>query len=72
MRIKTKEKARYKDGDELICSGFLFLPKKISNEWRWLERASWRQQAISVSALDPDVLTDMEFLDWVCIEWVDD
>lgn len=28
-------------GDKRYCAGFLLLPMRISDEWRWLERAAW-------------------------------
>ena len=39
MRWKTAE-----NFDRRIKTGFLILPKKLDNEWRWLERASWEQE----------------------------
>lgn len=43
MRYKYKTAAI---GDERIVEGFLWLPKCISNEWRWLEFAKWREKTI--------------------------
>lgn len=30
-------------GDTRIKHGFLFLPKHMNGEWRWLEFATWEQ-----------------------------
>jgi hypothetical protein len=35
--------AKYKDGERRITHVFLFFPKKIDNEWRWLEYACIKQ-----------------------------
>lgn len=37
--------------------GFLFLPKVIGHEWRWLEWAHWKQMYIGG-------------LGWCSIEWI--
>lgn len=29
--------------DNRIREGFLWIPKRLDGEWRWLERAAWRQ-----------------------------
>ena len=33
-----------KPGSERVRSGFLWWPRVIRNEWRWLERARWREK----------------------------
>lgn len=33
-----------KDGDFRWRRGFLWLPLRVGEEWRWLERAVWREQ----------------------------
>lgn len=33
-------------GDSRIVTKFLFFPKKINREWRWLERASILQRCV--------------------------
>lgn len=50
-----------------IKSGFLFFPKKINNEWRWLERAKW-QQIYHRDSSDP-CLTRTNY--WYNSEWID-
>ena len=39
--MKWKRKAGY--GDVRIVSGFLWLPRKIRDETRWFEHATWKQ-----------------------------
>lgn len=41
MRWWVKKSPR--EGEIRIKTGFLFLPKKIKNQWRWLEFAEWEQ-----------------------------
>ena len=40
MRWKTKSEPQWHDSR--IKEHFLFFPKKIENEWRWLERAKYK------------------------------
>lgn len=34
-----------KDGEERVVTKFLWLPKNLNQEMRWLEKAKWRQRA---------------------------
>lgn len=43
MRWKRKEIVYPRDGDKRIISKFLFIPKELNNEFRWLERARIEQ-----------------------------
>ena len=58
MRWKTK---LYSPGDERIVTKFLFLPKRIGEDTRWLEWAKIRQEVI----VGMGYLTtrDVEFID---------
>ena len=31
-------------GEERARSGFLFFPKEVFGEWRWLEFAKWKER----------------------------
>lgn len=45
--MKWKSKLQHNEpkiGDERICRQFLLLPKKINNQTRWLERATWLER----------------------------
>jgi len=35
-------------GEERIITKFLLFPKKLHNEWRWLEKASIRQRVMKL------------------------
>lgn len=56
MRWKSKE---YKGDDREwyrdYCR-YLFFPKKINGQWRWLERALWREKRVAKG--------------WVKYEWL--
>jgi len=59
---------RYKVGNERIIDKFLWFPKVINNELRWLERARVVQQVINV-----DVGGSMKYgknkAEWVDVLW---
>lgn len=46
MRYKHKTSQKWALGAKRTRSGFLFFPKTIENETRWLERAVWEQLAV--------------------------
>lgn len=50
-------------GDTKIITKFLFLPKKLNYEWRWLEKAKIRQMFLFNS--------DLRDFKWKDMEWVD-
>jgi hypothetical protein len=45
------------DGDRRVRKGFLWLPKTIENQRRWLERAKW--------------VEEYDMVHWVPVCWVD-
>jgi hypothetical protein len=45
-------------GDKRIKKGFLFFPKVINNETRWLEFAEWEQKYVVDNA-------------WISTKWID-
>ena len=55
---------RYEDGEVRERSAFLWWPKEIAGESRWLERARWTEQYL-VKMCPPGV-------DWEPISWVTD
>ena len=70
MRYKLKEPKRklgYSVGDTRIRRSFLFFPKLIEREWRWLETATWIEIAYEASVLfvSPQVKT----LKWTGVCW---
>lgn len=40
IKFKTEEKA----GTVKAVTAFLFFPKEIGGEWRWLEHATWEEK----------------------------
>ena len=48
MRLKVN-KLKDRLGEERVISLFLFFPKKLQDEWRWMERAYIKQ---SVQKMD--------------------
>lgn len=58
--MRWKAPQRY---DERITRRFLFLPRCIYHEWRWLEFAIIRQEYVH--------LGDLTY-DWVDMEWVNE
>lgn len=46
-------------GETRIREGFLFLPMHIYGDWRWLERATWKEQ----------VNDDFH---WIPVEWINE
>ena len=43
MKWKAITRQKYDEGYERIKTRFLFFPKRVNDEWRWLEKASWMQ-----------------------------
>ena len=64
MKWKTK---LYASGDERVVTKFLFLPKRIGEDVRWLERVKIRQQ--SYKGLGDWGLPQLE---WEDLEFVDE
>ena len=62
MRLVDK-RSRPEGGDSRTKKGFLFLPKRIGNETRWLEFATWKQFCYWE--------LNGEFYKWVDYKWVD-
>ena len=45
MRWETNKKRFLpREGETRQVSGFLFLPKGVKHQWRWLEDATWYEQ----------------------------
>ena len=58
-------------GDTRTRSGFLFLPKTINGETRWLERAEWTERfsGVHVYCYGEFVRTECK---WLLVEWIDE
>lgn len=59
MRFHRKDSPKV--GDVRIRERFLWFPKRIGNEVRWLEKAKYSEQLFSC-------WTDLE---WVAKQWID-
>ena len=46
MRLKKEPIEEFKFGETRIKTRFLFIPKKIENEWRWLEQSRFSKLPI--------------------------
>lgn len=67
MRYKPVKKLPPKEGDHRTREGFLWFPKMIAGEYRWLEKATWEQ------VCEPQYSYDLEgahrTLRWVNTRW---
>lgn len=72
MRIKFDTPAKnFEYGHKRIKSKFLFLPKKINHELRWLERAMWVQEVdYNLYLFDYGDIKVREYF-WKNIAWID-
>ena len=64
MRLKYKT---YRIGDKRLKKGFLFFPKYIKNEWRWLEFACW----LEVADWKLGIASDKSYIGFKTQEWID-
>lgn len=60
-------------GDKRVSSGFLWLPKTIDGETRWLEKATWKEEYNEYWLVTGLSNSNSFFHDysWDDIEWVD-
>ena len=65
--MRWKEKPEPQWHDSRIKEHFLFFPKKIENEWRWLERAKYKQSYEYIPGHG-----DFPPLGWIDKEWIDE
>ena len=73
MRLNINATPKIKEGETRIKSGFLFLPKEIKDEWRWLERAKWEEGVMRQSYYtDANGMPCKEhyFLCWYPTKWI--
>lgn len=71
MRWASKgSKQAPKEGDHRIVDRFLFFPKCIDDEWRWLEFASIGQKCKMLASLSPDPSTELKYPGWVDVGWI--
>lgn len=73
MRIHAKEKKENKNptvGEKRIHKGFLFLPKWIEREMRWLEQASWEEEYCAIMGNDFNVYGHSTIDVWLPVRWI--
>jgi len=72
MKFKLKIKSGPEEGDERIVDGFLWFPKYLDREWRWLEHAKWLQIVRRLTQIVPDsgYSPGQTYLSWCDTEWV--
>ncbi|MFN7883113.1 MAG: hypothetical protein ACK5PF_08890 [bacterium] len=71
MRFYTQAPAP--ENGQRIRRAFLFLPKGIKGEWRWMEDATWREVSQSYEVMVGDPVFECEYRPrqrWVAEEWV--
>ena len=55
------------DDTKQIKTKFLWLPKKINQECRWLEKSTWLEESKRMW----DVTYGHEWIEWIGIKWLD-
>lgn len=71
MRYKFKTKPPIVAGSRRVKTRFLFLPKTINRETRWLERATWREEVMKVMDHTNTSWRVSYTLAWRAVEWID-
>ena len=66
MRKKCPNKENIQDGTERIRQKFLWFPKRIDSECRWLEKAEWLESSQRMW----DVTCGHEWTEWIGIKWL--
>lgn len=61
MRWNTYQHLKF--GTLKIVTGFLFLPKTIAGETRWLEKATWERKYVSSTLAGSAI--------WISTHWID-
>jgi len=64
--MKWTEKT-FRDGDLRTRRGFLFFPKQIGKQWRWLEFARWEERFQFHSYM---IAGYLPVFDWAAIRWL--
>ena len=64
--MKWQIKSRPQIGDIRIKEKFLLFPKSTNDEYRWLEKAKWKEKYVRTYSKDYGY-----FDSWECIEFID-
>lgn len=73
MRYKLasiKKVKELQEGDIRIKNTFLLFPKYINREWRWLEKAKWRERVYLKYHCTPESKISWYAPAWTVDEWV--
>ena len=65
MRFKHENRI---PGQQRVISKFLFIPKRIGDETRWLEKATIRQ---TLNLMRGDAESGGRWCEWIDTEWID-
>jgi len=57
-------------GDTRIKSGFLFLPRCINHETRWLEKATWQERYGEYLSFGPGNGMPIPMPGWLHDKWI--
>ena len=67
--MRWKSKPISKVGDKKIVTKFLWFPKKINRETRWLEKATWEEEYQQICESEEECYTYS--YKWIKIRWID-
>lgn len=70
MRFKKESRAALKEGATRVKTAFLWFPKCLREETRWLERATWTQRYRRVHSLVPETSIRLTHLMWCDVDWI--
>lgn len=73
MRVEFAEpKPSPREGDTRAKRRFLLIPKIIQRELRWMEWASWEEEATSMVRLAPgcEVKIHYTYIKWIAQRWL--
>lgn len=62
-KLTGKGKYERRKGKHRTRTAFLWIPRLIQEEWRWLEKATWRERYTDIGQTDT--------YGWQGIEWED-
>ena len=70
MRWLLRTKHSIKAGETRVRTGFLFIPRCIGGECRWLEKACWQEIAYLGSALIGHRMMPNSVIKWRVQQWI--
>lgn len=70
MKWEAKKSKGPNIGDSREVKQFLFFPKRIGTQWRWLEKSLIKQILHDYTALDPCGGFSYDSYKWYNVEWL--